>query len=52
VRRPKVRIFARNEDSSQGPVDAPLPAAIVHGEEPLFVLGGDSRGLRIKVDLI
>ncbi|MBX3707534.1 MAG: MoaD/ThiS family protein [Pseudomonadales bacterium] len=44
VRRPKVRIFACNEDISHDPVDAPLPAAIVRGEEPLFVLGAISGG--------
>lgn len=44
VRRPKVRIFACNEDISHDPVDAPLPAPIVRGEEPLFVLGAISGG--------
>ena len=44
VRRPRVRIFACNEDISHDPVDAPLPAAIVRGEEPLFVLGAISGG--------
>jgi sulfur-carrier protein len=44
VRRPKVRIFACNEDISHDSVDAPLPAAIVSGDEPLFVLGAISGG--------
>lgn len=44
VRRPKVRIFACNEDISHDSPDAPLPAAIVCGAEPLFVLGAISGG--------
>lgn len=44
VRRPKVRIFACNQDISHDPVDAPLPDDIVSGREPLFVLGAISGG--------
>lgn len=43
-RRPKVRIFACNEDVSHDSPDAPLPDAIARGEEPLFVLGAISGG--------
>jgi len=43
-RRPKVRIFACNEDVSHDSPDAPLPAAITGGEEPLFILGAISGG--------
>lgn len=44
VRRPKVRVFACNADISHDPVDAPLPDAIVNGQEPLFLLGAISGG--------
>lgn len=44
VRRPKVRVFACNQDISHDPVDAPLPEAIRRGDEPLFVLGAISGG--------
>jgi molybdopterin synthase sulfur carrier subunit len=43
-RRPKVRIFACNEDVSHDSPDAPLPAAIAAGDEPLFILGAISGG--------
>lgn len=43
-RRPKVRLFACNEDVSHQPPDMPLPAAIASGKEPLFVLGAISGG--------
>lgn len=43
-RRPKVRIFACNEDISHDSPDAPLPAAIARGAEPLFILGAISGG--------
>jgi len=43
-RRPKVRVFACNEDVSHDSPDAPLPAAIARGEEPLLVLGAISGG--------
>jgi sulfur-carrier protein len=44
LRRPKVRIFACNEDVSHESPDALLPAAIASGAEPLFVLGAISGG--------
>ncbi len=43
-RRPKVRIFACNEDISHDSVDEELPDAIASGREPLFVLGAISGG--------
>lgn len=43
-RRPKVRIFACNEDVSHDNVDDPLPEAIASGREPLFILGAISGG--------
>lgn len=43
-RRPKVRIFACNEDVSHDSVDEPLPEAIASGREPLFILGAISGG--------
>jgi len=43
-RRPKVRIFACNEDISHDRTDALLPAAITEGREPLFILGAISGG--------
>jgi hypothetical protein len=43
-RRPKVRLFACNEDITHVSPDEPLPEAIVCGAEPLFVLGAISGG--------
>jgi molybdopterin synthase sulfur carrier subunit len=43
-RRPKVRIFACNEDVSHDSPDDPLPAEIADGREPLFILGAISGG--------
>jgi sulfur-carrier protein len=43
-RRPKVRLFACNEDVSHDSPDAPLPQAVASGAEPLFVLGAISGG--------
>ncbi len=43
-RRPKVRIFACNEDVSHDSPDDPLPRAIASGTEPLFILGAISGG--------
>jgi hypothetical protein len=38
-RRPFLRFFACEEDLSHEPPDAPLPAAVVAGNEPLYVVG-------------
>jgi sulfur-carrier protein len=43
-RRPFIRFFACGEDWSHEPPDAPLPAAIVTGAEPLRVVGAMSGG--------
>ncbi|MDZ7667887.1 MAG: MoaD/ThiS family protein [Gammaproteobacteria bacterium] len=43
-RRPKVRVFACNEDVSHNSPDDPLPAAVAAGTEPLFILGAISGG--------
>ena len=43
-RRPKVRIFACNEDVSHDAPDARLPQAVASGAEPLFILGAISGG--------
>ena len=43
-RRPFLRFFACEEDLSQDPPDAPLPAAVVDGTEPLLVVGAMAGG--------
>ena len=43
-RRPFLRFFACEEDLSQEPPDAPLPAAVVSGAEPLIILGAIAGG--------
>jgi sulfur-carrier protein len=43
-RRPKVRVFACNEDVSHDSPDAPLPDAVASGAEPLLILGAISGG--------
>ena len=43
-RRPLVRFFACGEDISHESPDAPLPDAIVKGDEPLFVIGAIAGG--------
>ena len=43
-RRPLVRFFACGEDISHEPPDAPLPDAIVKGEEPFFIMGAIAGG--------
>lgn len=42
LRRPMLRFFACAEDLSNEPPDAPLPAAVATGAEPLFVVGGSA----------
>jgi len=44
ARRPKVRIFACNEDVSLASPDAPLPEAVASGVEPVLILGAISGG--------
>ena len=43
-RRPRVRLFACNEDISHDSPDAPLPEAITSGREPLLIVGAISGG--------
>ena len=43
-RRPFVRFYAGEEDLSHEPPDAPLPAAVVEGREPFFVVGAMAGG--------
>ena len=43
-RRPKVRLFACNEDVSLDSPDTPLPEAIASGQEPLLIVGAISGG--------
>ncbi|HTW85700.1 MAG TPA: MoaD/ThiS family protein [Candidatus Sulfotelmatobacter sp.] len=43
-RRPYVRYFACERDISHEPADAPLPAAVAAGAEPLLILGALSGG--------
>ena len=43
-RRPFLRFFACEEDLSQEPPNALLPAAVVSGAEPLIILGAIAGG--------
>jgi sulfur-carrier protein len=43
-RRPFVRFFACQQDLSHEPPDAPLPAAVATGVEPLLVVGAMAGG--------
>jgi sulfur-carrier protein len=43
-RRPMIRFYACQEDLSHDPLDTPLPAAIVSGKEPLYVVGAIAGG--------
>jgi hypothetical protein len=43
-RRPFVRFFAGEEDLSHEPPDAPLPAVVVEGSEPFYVVGAMAGG--------
>jgi sulfur-carrier protein len=43
-RRPFLRFFACEEDLSHEPPDAPLPAAIISGTEPLIIIGAIAGG--------
>jgi hypothetical protein len=43
-RRPMIRFYAIQEDMSHEPLDTPLPAAIVSGAEPLYVVGAIAGG--------
>src|SRR5690242_11481123 len=43
-RRARVRFFGCEQDLSFDPPDAPLPARILKGEEPLLIVGAISGG--------
>ena len=43
-RRPLVRFFACQEDLSHESPDAPLPAAVATGSEPLLIVGAMAGG--------
>jgi hypothetical protein len=43
-RRPFLRFFACEQDLSHDPPDAPLPAAVVSGTEPLIIIGAIAGG--------
>ena len=43
-RRPFIRYFACREDWSLAPSDAPLPEAVVRGDEPFLVVGAMAGG--------
>jgi hypothetical protein len=43
-RRPFIRFFACGEDWSHEATDAPLPAAVAAGEEPLRIVGAMAGG--------
>jgi molybdopterin synthase sulfur carrier subunit len=43
-RRPFLRFFACEEDLSHESPDAPLPAAVVSGKEPYFIIGAIAGG--------
>lgn len=43
-RRPLVRFFACEEDLSNEPPDAPLPAEVAAGKEPFLVVGAMAGG--------
>lgn len=44
LRRPFIRFFACQEDLSHESIDAELPAAVIEGAEPLFVIGAMAGG--------
>jgi molybdopterin converting factor small subunit len=43
-RRPFLRFFACEQDLSHEPPDTPLPAEVVAGKEPLYVVGAVAGG--------
>jgi molybdopterin synthase sulfur carrier subunit len=43
-RRPMIRFFACEEDVSNEPLDAPLPAPVAEGKEPLLIIGAIAGG--------
>ncbi len=43
-RRPFLRFFACEEDFSLGPTDAVLPARVLSGDEPFYIVGAIAGG--------
>ncbi len=43
-RRPLLRFFACEEDLSDEPPEAPLPAAVASGDEPFLIVGAMAGG--------
>ena len=43
-RRPFVRFFACELDLSHDSLDSPLPAAVIEGDEPFYVIGAMAGG--------
>ena len=43
-RQPFLRFFACEEDLSQEPPDAPLPDAVIRGQEPFLIIGSVAGG--------
>jgi molybdopterin synthase sulfur carrier subunit len=43
-RRPFVRFFACKEDLSHEPLETRLPASVIDGQEPLFIVGAMAGG--------
>jgi hypothetical protein len=46
-RRPYVRFFACEQDLSHESVDAPLPGAVVTGDEPFLIVGAIAGGSQL-----
>ncbi len=44
ARRPLIRFFACGKDLSHDSPDAPLPDAVIRGDEPLVILGAIAGG--------
>ena len=44
LRRPMIRFFACEDDISHEAPDAPLPAAVASGAEPLWIVGAIAGG--------
>ena len=44
ARRPLLRFFACDEDLSHVQLDAPLPGAVLSGDEPLLIVGAIAGG--------
>ncbi len=44
LRRPFIRFYACQQDLSNEPLDAPLPAAVVEGKEEYMVVGAMAGG--------